>query len=421
MISNYKFTENAFLPKSVIIPLIQEKDVLCKPLVKIGDDVVEGQIIAESSDAVIHSPVPGSVVDINFIHCPYGKIEKAIKIKTKGSFTYLGKKLNSENWISLSPASLERKLKDKGIINTFSCTQSVSLLKQIKKISKNNTKTIIVRLFDEDTTRFADKLETKFYIKSIMEGADILAKIISADGIIYVIDQNSEVTKDFENDDKHNIYFMKMNADKYTNGYKKEIVDNFIKYHKKNCKLSITRNDLFIDSYTLMDIYNAVINDIPVMTKNVLFTGNCIPASCFLNVRIGFTLREIVNQIGGFIKNPGTIIINGKLCGHANNNLDIPITKYVKSVEFISKANTTDSQVYSCVKCGSCRFNCPVKIAPDILYDYVLKKTDIPQAYLKTATLCTNCGICNTVCQARIPLCQVITMIKNKMDKENEK
>ena len=43
-----------------------------------------------------------------------------------------------------------------------------------------------------------------------MEGADILAKIISADGIIYVIDQNSEVTKDFENDDKHNIYFMKM-------------------------------------------------------------------------------------------------------------------------------------------------------------------------------------------------------------------
>ena len=169
MISNYKFTENAFLPKSVIIPLIQEKDVLCKPLVNIGDDVVEGQIIAESSDAVIHSPVPGSVVDINFIHCPYGKIEKAIKIKTKGSFTYLGKKINSENWTSLSPASLERKLKDKGIINTFSCTQSVSLLKQIKKISKNNTKTIIVRLFDEDTTRFADKLETKFYIKIIIK------------------------------------------------------------------------------------------------------------------------------------------------------------------------------------------------------------------------------------------------------------
>ena len=80
----------------------------------------------------------------------------------------------------------------------------------------------------------------------------------------------------------------------------------------------------------LMIVYPIIVGLIVIGI--VLFTGNCIPASCFLNVRIGFTLREIVNQLGGFIKNPGTIIINGKLCGHANNNLDIPITKYVKSI-----------------------------------------------------------------------------------------
>ena len=48
MIHNYKYTQNAFLPKTVVIPLIQEKNKLCKPVIKIGATVEEGQIIASS-------------------------------------------------------------------------------------------------------------------------------------------------------------------------------------------------------------------------------------------------------------------------------------------------------------------------------------------------------------------------------------
>ena len=154
------------------------------------------------------------------------------------------------------------------------------------------------------------------------------------------------------------------------------------------------------------------------MSQSVHFTGNCIPASCFLNVRLGFTLGEIIEQLGGFLKTPGAIIINGKICGSSVNWLDVPVTKAVKSIEFVSKINTTDSQVYSCVKCGECRHNCPVGIAPDMLYEYVLKYTPMPQEFINTATLCINCGKCNTVCQARIPLCQVITMLKDKIDEK---
>ena len=56
MIHNYKYTENAFLTKTVIIPLVQEKDSICKPKVKPGEIVEEGQIIAGSDFSVIHSP-----------------------------------------------------------------------------------------------------------------------------------------------------------------------------------------------------------------------------------------------------------------------------------------------------------------------------------------------------------------------------
>ena len=420
MIHNYKYTENAFLPKTVTIPLVQEKNNLCKPVIKIGEIVEEGQIIASSSNSVIHSPIPGTVKDLRSVHNPDGKIEKALIIDFKGSFSYLGKKRTPEEWQSLSAATIERKLDDKGIVNIFSTTKSEPITEQIKAILRKKTRTLIVRLFDEDTRRFADTLMTHFYFDQIKEGAKILAKIIDAEGIIFVLSSKDIKARKLENDEKQNIYYMGVDTKKFTNGFKYEITELYNKTLRKTCRLSVSRKDFFVDSYTLFDIYNAVVFNEPVLSRHVHFTGNCIPASCFLNVRLGFTLRDVVKQLGAFIKNPSAVIINGRLCGNSVNTLDIPITKYVKSVEFLSKDNTTDSQVYSCIKCGMCRFKCPVGIAPDILYDYVLKHQEIPEALLQTATLCINCGLCNTVCQARIPLCQVITMIKNKLDKDDE-
>ena len=315
MIHNYKYTENAFLPKTVIIPLVQEKDSICKPKVKPGEIVEEGQIIAGSDFSVIHSPVPGTVMDICPVNSPDGKIEKAIKISTQGSFSYLGKKLPKEQWTSLSPASLEQKLKDKGIINTLSCTKPVSITEQIKTISRQKSKSLVVRLFDEDTLRISDSLMTQFYFDKAIEGAKILAKIIDADGILFVMNAKDIKQKNLEDDPKHNVFYMSTNTKKYTNGFKHGIIAAFNKSLRKTCNFSVTRKDLFIDSYTLIDIYDAVVYNKPVLTKTVNFSGNCIPASCFLTVRIGFTLREIVNQLGGFIKSPSAIIINGKNAG----------------------------------------------------------------------------------------------------------
>ena len=420
MIHNYKYTENAFLPKTVTIPLVQERDIFCKPVIKIGEDVKEGQIIAASDVSVIHSPIPGTVKDLCSINCPDGKIEKALVINMQGTFSYLGKKRHEEEWRSLSPATIERKLDGKGIVNIFSTTKSVPVTQQIKTFIRKKSKTIIVRLFDEDPSRITDSLMTQFYFDQVVEGAKILAKITEADGIVFVTSSKEIKERKLEDDDKQRIYYLGLDIKKYTNGFKHGIINTFNKSMRKTCPLSVSRYDFFVDSYTLYDIYNAVIYDLPVLSRHIHFTGNCLPASCFLNVRLGFSLRDVIPQLGSLTKNLEAVIINGKLCGNSVNSLDIPITKYVKSVEFLSKNYSTDSQVYSCVKCGECRFKCPVNLAPDILFEYALKKTDIPKKFVETATLCINCGLCNTVCQARIPLCQVITMIKNKMDSEDE-
>ena len=93
-LKNYQQPQNAFLPRSVNIPLCEEYNTVCKTLVKPGDLVTEGQLIATAvskTKAPIHSSLPGIVENIVNCQCPNGKTEKAIQISLKGSFTYLGK------------------------------------------------------------------------------------------------------------------------------------------------------------------------------------------------------------------------------------------------------------------------------------------------------------------------------------------
>lgn len=423
-IKKFKYFENAFLPKIVTVPLCQEKDVRYDSLVKKGDFVREGEIIARDKNnqfANIHSPVPGEVIDIISSIAPSGRKEYSIQIKLKGEMSFLGKKVDAPNCSFLSKNDLSDKLNEYGIINTFQTQTPQSLGYQIKNTEDKDI-SLVIRLFDEDDTRLTDSIITSFFLKEIIEAANFLASTIHAKLIVFATNNKNKFdlpsdTKIFENS-----IFLKMNNNKNPCGYKKDIIREFLKSQKKQTSYKLDENSLFLDSSTLYEVYKAFIQGIPATTKYVLFSGNCINSSCLLNVRIGTSIKEIVNQIGGFSKRPGLIVVNGMICGTSASSLNTPITKYVKSVYIISNKQFTDSHIYSCVNCGNCRSSCPGGISPDIIYANTINAEIPEEKYEKLALSCMGCGICNEVCPARLPLAQIMMVLRNrKMGNINEK
>lgn len=426
VLKSYKFTENGFLPKVVTIPLSQEKNCVCRCLVKPGDIVAEGDIIArpaavEGYKAVIHSPIPGKVIDIISTTCPNGNLENAIRIKLSGSFSYLGKLVEKNNWELLNQASLISKISEYGIINTFLTYEPLSLGDQIKNQLKRDKRYLIVRLFDEDPRRLSDSLYTKFFLDEIITGTKITAASMIAEKIIFVVDKSLSKEALEKISEVPNSIILPINSKKYPCGFKRELSIFFNKFNKRENDYKISEEDLFVDSCAMYEVYRGLILGEPSISKYIHVSGNCLNASGFINVKLGFKIRDIVSQLGGFSKVPSLVVINGSVCGYTVSNLDIPITKYVKSIEFISDYWKTDYNVYACISCGNCRSSCPVKIAPDIIYDYMNNKINITDNFKKSALLCTECGLCNTVCPARLPICQTITVLKeNLKDVTNE-
>ena len=427
ILKNYKTSQNSFISKEFLVPLEQENQINYKNIVQKDDIVKEGQVIAVSTNSsksrkfsedltFIHSPVPGKVLDIIPVYTSSGKQKFAVKIKFGGEFSYLGKKNTEKSIEDLSSSQIINELIEKGVINTYNLRKIENPGLQIKN---NSYKNLVIRLFDEDSFRYTDSLVAKIYTNEIVKGAQILAKAMNCYGILFVIDQKFENKEKLENFNISNLRILQVKTKKSPCGTQKQIEQDFRKSGiKKTSNLDITKNDFFTDSSTLYEVYKAVICSTPSVSHLVHFSGNCLYSSCLLDVKIGTTLKDIVNQIGGFAKEPSVIVINGLIYGNSVESLNVPITKSVKSVEFISKTKITDNQIYSCVNCGNCRYICPSKISPDVLYSYAVNFKEIPEVLKNTVLSCEECGICNTVCPARLPLTKTISYLKDTVCEE---
>lgn len=427
ILKNYKISQNSFISKEFIIPLEQEYATDYKNIVEKGDIVKEGQVIAVSTvnskskktsdeSTFIHSPIPGKVMDILPVYTSSGKQKFAVKIKFGGEFSYLGKKITEKSIENLTSSQIIAELIEKGVINTYNLRKIENPGIQIKN---NSFKNLVVRLFDEDAFRFTDSLVAKLYTNEIIKGAQVLAKAMNCYGILFVTDQKFEKKDELENLNISNLRILQVKTKKSPCGTQKQIEQAFKKSGlKKSSNLEITKNDFFTDASTLYEVYKAVICSTPSVSHLVHFSGNCLFSSCVLDVKIGTTLNDIVKQIGGFAKEPSVIVINGLIYGNSVESLNVPISKSVKSVEFISKTKITDNQIYSCVNCGNCRYVCPSKISPDVLYSYAVNFKEIPEVLKNTVLSCEECGLCNTVCPARLPLTKTISYLKDTVCEE---
>lgn len=414
----YKQSIEGFIPKSVVVPLNQDSDIDCECLVKEGDKVEEGQLLSSYKDEkgnpqLVYSPIPGIVEKIFLNPTPNGKILQSAKILLKGSFKYIGKKLKERNIDSLTPNALIRDIAEKGIVNTFVTTKPTPLADDMEEVKALSTRILVVRLFDDDPSRMIDSILTNLYQKNIIEGIKIAIKAIDADGVVLVTDNNVE-QGDMFNPFEIPTLFLKLKSKEFPSTFKGNICSE-VKKHSKNIPFTkISKTALFTDSSTMLELYKTVKFDMPVISRLVHVSGNCLPASGIIKTPIGTSFEDLAEQCGGFVSKPAAVIVNGMITGSSAGSLNASVTKYVKSVSFITKFQCPDQRQSVCIRCGNCRNTCPNGLSPDIIYRHIIGGQIAAPEYLTSTVLCMECGICNSVCPSRLPLSQRIKEFNEK-------
>ena len=402
--------ERIATPASVTIPMSMHIGAPSKPVVKIGDEVKVGQLIAEAGPGLsvpVYSSVSGKVKKIDELINVVGAHIQTIVIDADGEQTV------DESIRPYEVNSREEFLDalcKSGIVG-LGGAGFPTLVKLKADISKVDTLLIngaeCEPYITSDTRTMIDDAE------AIADGIRLIAKFLEIKNIVVGIEKNKpeciasmkKALSDIEGAS------VKVLPSVYPQGGEKVLVYHALGRTVKEGGLPLDCGVIVMNCTTVANVSKFIRTGMPLVEKCVTVDGSAINQPKNLIVPIGAPVSALVDACGGFKEEPKKVLYGGPMMGIALPDLTSPVLKQTNAVLFFGKKEATPPKVTPCIKCGRCIDHCPFGLDPTAI-SKAYKANDPETLEKLKVNLCMECGCCSYVCPARRNIVQ-----RNKMAK----
>lgn len=406
-----------------VYPLSQHIGVPAEPLVKPGDRVLKGQMIAKASGVVsapVHSSVSGTVKSIENRRVVNGSLVESIVVENDGldeEVEGMGVKSNPDE---LSPQQLLQKISDAGIVGLGGAGFPTAV-----KLSPKNADeidTLIINGCECEpylTVDYRIMLEKgEQIVKAVRQVQRILPNAKAVFGIEDNKNDSAKVIKGFiKPDDNMDICELKT---KYPQGGERSLI-YAVTGRKINSKmLPADAKCVVLNSSTCFAIYNALYENIPLIYRYMTVTGDGVNQCNNFKVPLGCSHMYVAEKCGGLKDDVVKIISGGPMTGFAMSNLDVPVQKTSSSILAFTEDDVASVEATNCIHCGRCVSVCPSDLVPQMLAKTV-KQNDYSAFENMGGMECVQCGCCSYICPARIPLTHLFNVGKAEVRKELNK
>lgn len=421
-LSNDAVTQPAPLPKQAVFPLSQHIGAPAKPVVKKGDKVKVGTLIAEAGgfiSAPIHSSVSGTVFKVDNAINASGYLQPAIIINVEGdeweeTIDRSDKLETLEEHPELTPEEIVNRIKAAGVVGMGgACFPTF-----VKLCPPPGAKPECVII---------NGVECEPYITSdyrmMMEKGDQLiegVKILMAGakvnkGYIGIEDNKPAaidlLAKKLQEKGISNIKVVPL-AKKYPQGGEKQLVDAVIgRQVPAPPAIPVNVGAIVQNAGTAVAVYEAVMKHKPLFERYTTVTGKKLAKPSNFLVRMGTSFGELIDLCGGLPDGENKVLAGGPMMGKAVNSLDVPVGKGQNSVTILTDDDAHRKEAQPCIRCAKCVSACPMGLEPFLLATgSALKKWDMLEKEMITS--CIECGSCQFTCPAHRPMLDNIRLGK---------
>ena len=421
-LSNDAVTQPAPLPKQAVFPMSQHIGAPAKPVVKKGDKVKVGTLIAEAGgfiSAPIHSSVSGTVFKVdNAIHAS-GYLQPAIIINVEGdeweeTIDRSTKLETLEQHPELTPEEIVNRIKAAGVVGMGgACFPTF-----VKLCPPPGAKPECVII---------NGVECEPYITSdyrlmmekgdeLIEGVKILMAGAKANkGYIGIEDNKPAAIELLANKLQEkgidNIEVVPL-AKKYPQGGEKQLVDAVIgRQVPAPPAIPVNVGAIVQNAGTAVAVYEAVMKHKPLFERYTTVTGKKLAKPSNFLVRMGTSFGELIDLCGGLPEGENKVLAGGPMMGKAVNSLDVPVGKGQNAVTILTDDDAHRQAAQPCIRCAKCVSACPMGLEPFLLATgSALKKWDLLEKEMITS--CIECGSCQFTCPAHRPMLDNIRLGK---------
>lgn len=417
-----KFSANsaiaeAGLPKVATIPLGQHIGAPASALVKKGDVVKVGQIVAQSSGFVsanIHSSVSGTVAKIDGTLDSSGFKRQAIIINVDGDewMDEIDRSADLVKEIKNSAEEIIKKVQDAGIVGLGGATFPSHI-----KLSPPPGKTaevLIINGVECEPYLTADHRLMLEKGEEMLVGIQLLMKAISVKKAYIGIENNKpdaiqHLTALCKNYEGIEVSPLKV---QYPQGGEKQLIQAVINREVPSGTLPIEVGAVVHNVGTAYAVYEAVQKNKPLFERIVTVTGKSVKNPSNFLVRVGTPTSQLIELAGGLPDDTGKVVSGGPMMGKALSSIEVPITKGSSGVLIFNEQESTRRPIEPCIRCGKCVSVCPMGLEPFLLMTLTDKKMWDEMEQEKTMD-CIECGSCMYTCPADRPLLDYIRLGKS--------
>jgi len=402
------------LPSKVIIPVSQHIGVHCDPIVKVGDIVKKGQVIAKS-EAFMHSPIHASLSGevINIAEMPHTSLVKclSIVIKNDGLDKWIeGIPLHRE-WDKLENEEIKDIIKNAGIVGLGGATFPTHI--KLSPSKDKNIDTFIVNAAECEPYLTADYRMMLEYTERIVTGVKIVMKLLDVNKCFVGIEDNKpEAVRVMKEAFKGTSVEVVSLPTKYPQGAEKMLIKVLTNREVPSGGLPMDVGVVVQNVGTTVAICDAVVSGIPLVERITTVSGDAIKNPKNLLLRIGTSFKEAIDYCGGFSKTPEKVIMGGPMMGFAQFTLEVPIIKGVSGILALSTDVVNSGEEGPCIRCGRCVKACPMGLVPSML-SILGERQRYKEAKDEYGLFnCIECGSCVYTCPAKRNIVQYIKYSK---------
>lgn len=401
--------------ETVTILMQQHIGAPCKPIVKVGDEVLAGQKIGDSDAFVsspVHSSVSGTVKKIVKVLQPNGSKGDAVIIANDGQYrrTQMEVKPLSE----LSKEEILHLIREAGIVGLGGAGFPTHI--KLNPPADKKIEYILINGAECEPYLTSDHRILVEEPAAVVRGLEVILTLFpEAQGIIGIEDNKPDAIAAIEEAiaGKSRMSVCVMET-KYPQGAEKQLIYSATKRKVPSGKLPADVGCIVDNVDTTVAIGQAVLEGIPLLRRIITMSGEMYDQPANYRVPLGVSYRQLIEMSGGHPEEAVKIIHGGPMMGLAMFDYDVPVMKTSSCILLLSDKEAAICQESACIRCGRCTRACPMNLLP-LELDRFARNND-EDRFLRCHGLdCIECGSCSYVCPAKRHLVHSIRVKKRAL------
>ncbi len=388
-------------PAVAVIPMAQHLGAPATPVVQVGDRVCVGQKIGEPSafiSAPVHSSISGTVIAIeDRPHASRGQCLSVV-IENDGKDTLCDTVLPHGDVDSLTAEQIVSIVREAGIVGMGGAGFPTA----VKLTPKTPVDTVLLNGCECEPYLTADHQLLLHFADDVLRGLKAILKATGAEKGVIVIEDNKPdaialLQEKVASSENLTVCVAKT---KYPQGAEKMLIKRATGRSVPSGALPADVGVVVSNVSTAKAISDAIVTGMPLIRRIVTVTGEHIPHPGNFLVRIGTSVRELVEHCGGISGENVTVKAGGPMMGFPQTTLDTPIMKGSNGIIAVDSDST---QEVNCIRCGRCVDVCPMELKP-LNFARFADTQNWEGMKQERVMDCMECRCCEYICSSKIPL-----------------